>query len=71
MTGGKIVLCSHIPSILPTFTIDSIKSRAKAEGEEIKGPFYLFIGDLTEHGNGKLYVMKSKNEHLERYEELL
>lgn len=71
MTGGKIILCNHVSSILPTFTIDSIKSKAKAEGEQIKGPFYLFIGDLTEQGNGKLYASKNKNEHLKNYEELL
>jgi len=71
MIGGKIILCSHIPSVLPTFTIDSIKSKAKAEGEEIKGPFYLFIGDLTENGNGKLYVPKNRNEHLKDYEAML
>ena len=71
MQGGKIILCNHVASILPTFTIDNIKSKAKAEGEEIKEPFYLFIGDLAEHGNGKLYVSKNKNEHLKGYEELL
>ena len=71
MKGGKIILCSHTPSVLPTFTIDSIKSKAKAEGEEIKGPFYLFIGDLAEYGNGKLYLSKNRNEHLKNYEELL
>ncbi len=71
MKSGKIVLCGHVPSVLPTFTIDSVKSKAKAEGEEIKEPFYLFIGDLVEHGNGKLYVSKNKNEHLKGCEELL
>ena len=71
MTGGKIILCGHIKSVLPTFTIDSIKGKAKAEGETIKRPFYLFIGDLAEHGKGKLYVAKNGNQHLKRYEELL
>jgi formylmethanofuran dehydrogenase subunit C len=71
MKGGKIILCNHVASILPTFTIDSIKSKAKAERKEIKEPFYLFIGDLVEHGNGKVYVSKNKNEHLKGYEELL
>lgn len=71
MTGGKIILCNHVASVLPTFTIDSIKSKTKAEGEVIKGPFYVFIGDLTEHGNGKLYISKISNEYLKSYEELL
>ncbi len=71
MTGGKIILCDHIPSVLPTFTINNIKSKAKAEEEKIKGPFYVFIGDLAENGKGKLYVAKDKNEHLKGCEELL
>jgi len=71
MTGGKVVLCNYTPSVLPTFTIDSIKRKAKVDGEEIQGPFYLFIGDLTEHGEGKLYVSKNHNEHLSKYEQLL
>jgi len=71
MTGGKIILCNHIESVLPTFTIDSVKSKVKAEGEPIQGPFYLFIGDLAEGGNGKLYVSRNINRHLKSYEELL
>lgn len=71
MTGGKIILRGQVESVLPTFTIDSIKNKAKANGEEIKGPFYLFIGDLAEHGDGKLYISKDKNECLKSYEALL
>jgi formylmethanofuran dehydrogenase subunit C len=70
MTGGKIVLCGHIASVLPTFTFDNIKSKAKAEGQEIKGPFYMFVGDLTERGSGKLYVSKDRNQYLKNFEEL-
>ncbi len=71
MIGGKIILRNHVSSVLPTFTIDGLKSKAKAEEEEIKGPFYLFTGDLTERGEGKLYISKEHNEHLKEYEELL
>jgi formylmethanofuran dehydrogenase subunit C len=71
MTGGKIVLCNQTPSVLPTFTIESVKGKAKAEGEVIAGPFYLFVGDLTEHGNGRLYVSRNHNPHLEEHEKLL
>ncbi len=71
MTGGKIILCGEIPSILPTFTIDAVKGKAKANAEEIKGPFYLFLGDLAEHGSGRLYVSQNENEHLKGFEELL
>jgi len=71
MTGGKIILCGYVPSVLPTFAIDSLKSKAKVEEEEMKKPFYVFAGDLTERGNGKLYVAKDENEHLKSYETLL
>jgi formylmethanofuran dehydrogenase subunit C len=71
MIGGKIVICDHIPSILPTFTIDSISQSTKVDNEKIGGPFYRFIGDLAENGDGKLFVSKDKNSHLNFYEEYL
>jgi len=72
MTNGKIIVGGFLESVLPTFTIDSIKDKVKVEeGETVQGPFYLFLGDLTENGNGKLYVSKTKNPHLSHYERLL
>jgi formylmethanofuran dehydrogenase subunit C len=72
MTGGKIIIKEHLESILPTFTIDSIKQKVKiGETESIDGIFYVFLGDLAENGNGKLYVFKDKNPHLSQYEKLL
>jgi len=72
MTGGKIVVDGFLQSVLPTFTIESIKKKAKIEENNIvKGPFYLFLGDLTENGKGKLYVSKKKNPQLSSYEKLL
>ncbi len=71
MTGGKIVLCGHIPSILPTFTIDSIRSKVRTNGEEAVGPFYLFVGDLADGGDGRLYVSQNQNSHLKFYEQYL
>ncbi|MFP3985750.1 MAG: formylmethanofuran dehydrogenase subunit C [Candidatus Bathyarchaeia archaeon] len=71
MQGGKIILCNRVEAVLPTFTIDSVKNKAKANGEEIKKPFYLFVGDLVERGTGKLYVSKDKNKYLKGYEALL
>lgn len=71
MTEGKIIVCGQIPSILPTFTVDSISPSTKINGEKIEGPFYRFIGDLAENGNGKLFVSKEKNPHLIFYEKYL
>jgi formylmethanofuran dehydrogenase subunit C len=71
MLGGKIVLCGHTPSILPTFTIDDVKSSVKINGEKVEGPFYRFLGDLAEDGNGKLFVSQKHNTHLKAYERFL
>jgi formylmethanofuran dehydrogenase subunit C len=72
MTDGKVVVGGFLESVLPTFSIEGIKEKVKIEENEIaEGPFYLFLGDLTENGNGKLYVFKERNPHLNHYEELL
>jgi len=71
MTGGRIVICGSIPSILPTFTIDSVRPRVKVDEEEVPGPFYLFVGDLTEGGDGRLYVSQTRNPQLGFYEKYL
>jgi formylmethanofuran dehydrogenase subunit C len=72
MVGGKIVVGGFLESVVPTFTIDSIRARVKVEEDEVvEGPLYMFLGDLTENGNGKLYVIKEKNPHLRHYEKYL
>jgi formylmethanofuran dehydrogenase subunit C len=71
MTGGKIVVCGRVPSVLPTFTIEAVKPRVKINGEKLAGPFYLFIGDIAEEGEGKLYISKDFNAHLKFYESLI
>jgi formylmethanofuran dehydrogenase subunit C len=72
MTGGKIVVGGHLESVLPTFTIDDIREKVKVEeGETATGPFYMFLGDLVEKGDGKLYVFKAKNPQLSHYEKYL
>lgn len=72
MVDGKIVVGGFLESILPTFTIDSVKAKVKIEeGETVEGPLYVFLGDLAEEGNGKLYVSKEKNLHLSSHEKFL
>ena len=72
MTGGKIVVAGVLKEVMPTFTIDKVKAKVKIEkGEYAEGPFYVFLGDLAETGNGKLFVSKAINPHLREYEKFL
>jgi formylmethanofuran dehydrogenase subunit C len=71
MLDGRIIICGQVPSVLPTFTIDSIRPDVKVDGEKIVGPFYRFVGDITENGKGKLFIAKSRNPHLAVYEKYL
>ncbi|MEM3550234.1 MAG: formylmethanofuran dehydrogenase subunit C [Candidatus Bathyarchaeia archaeon] len=72
MTDGTVIIGGLLESVLPTFTIEGIRKRVKVEeGEVVEEPFYLFLGDLAEKGKGRLYVAKSKNPHLNRYEKLI
>jgi formylmethanofuran dehydrogenase subunit C len=72
MTGGKIVVAGFLEEVMPTFTIDSVKPKVKVEEtESISGPFYVFLGDLADNGNGKLFISKVKNPHLSHYEKFL
>lgn len=70
MTGGKIILMGRT-NILPSFFIDGIKKKAKVKGEKIEGPFYVFTGDVTESGKGKLFILKEKNSHLSKFEKYI
>ena len=71
MTGGKIIICGHVPSVLPGFSILRISKSIKFGKEKIEGPFYTFVGDLTEGGDGRLHVSKERNSHLSHYESYL
>jgi formylmethanofuran dehydrogenase subunit C len=72
MTGGKIVVSGSVDELMPTFTINAVKKKVKIEDTfKAEGPFYVFLGDLAEKGNGKLFVSKGKNLHLGLYEKFL
>jgi len=61
-----------LEEVLPTFAIDGVKPKVKVEeGDTAIGPFYVFLGDLAESGNGKLFVSKGNNSHLSQYERFL
>ncbi|WP_455277831.1 formylmethanofuran dehydrogenase subunit C [[Eubacterium] cellulosolvens] len=64
MSGGKIIINGKIPEILPSFNIESIRGSARIGKEKIQGPFYLFVGDSNEEGEGRLYIRKEKNDEL-------
>lgn len=72
MTGGKIVITGTIEEVMPTFTIDSIKPKVKIDDtQSVAGPFYVFLGDLSEHGTGKVFVNKANNPQMKFYEKYL
>jgi len=73
MIGGKIVICGKIEKILPSFYLEDIVSKVKVKKEKIKEPFYMFIGDysVSRKANGRLYISKLNNPHLEKLREKL
>jgi len=72
MKNGKIIIAGSLESVLPTFTIDSIKNKVKiGDKDVVEGAFYRFLGDINENGEGKLYVSKEKNPQLAYYEKFL
>lgn len=72
MRDGTIAIGGFMESVLPSFTFEGVRKRVKIEeGEVVETPFYLFIGDLTENGAGKLYVSKANNPQLGHYEKFL
>jgi formylmethanofuran dehydrogenase subunit C len=71
MRGGRIVVLGHVPSILPTFTVDSVRRSVTVGEDRVTGPFYLYTGDLAEMGEGRLYVSQTANPHLQVYERYL
>ena len=65
MTGGKIVVSGSVDELMPTFTVDGVKGKVKInENFKAEGPFYVFLGDLAEHGKGKIFVSKPANPRL-------
>lgn len=65
MTGGKIVIAGALEEVMPTFTVESVQQKVKIDDTQtVQGPFYVFMGDLTEQGNGKLLVSKPNNPKL-------
>ena len=72
MTGGKIIVSGYVEELMPSFTIDTVKPKVKVDAtESAPGPFYVFLGDLTEKCTGKIFVSKVNNPHLKTYEKYL
>lgn len=71
MIKGKIVVSGSVPSILPTFSVDSISKRTRVDGEEVMGPFYTFMGDLAENGEGRLFISQASNPHLKAFDKFI
>lgn len=71
MKAGRIIVVGHVPSIPPSFSFEEIRPSVKLGAEGVKGPFYLFIGDLNEKGSGRLFVHVEHNKHLSFYERFI
>jgi formylmethanofuran dehydrogenase subunit C len=71
MHSGKIVIGGKM-EVLPSFTIDSVKAKVKVDDTtSVPGPFYVFLGDLSEHGTGKIFANKAANPEMKFYEKYL
>jgi formylmethanofuran dehydrogenase subunit C len=68
MKGGRITILGKVPSILPSFSIEGKRKSARIGKEKVEGSFYLFTGDQTEIGEGRLFVSVEQNPHLSKYE---
>ncbi|TRO53011.1 hypothetical protein E2P63_02800 [Candidatus Bathyarchaeota archaeon] len=72
MTGGKIIVSGVVDELMPTFTVDAMKKKTKVDDTfKAEGPFYVFLGDLAENGNGKLFISKANNPQLTKYDKFL
>lgn len=71
MHGGKIVIGGKM-EILSSFSIDSVKPKVKVDDTtNVAGPFYVFLGDLSEKGTGKIFANKAANPAFKYYEKYL
>jgi formylmethanofuran dehydrogenase subunit C len=72
MIGGKIIINGTVELLMSTFTIDSVKPKVKVDATlTVQGPFYVFLGDIAEHGTGKIFALKTTNPALATYERYL
>jgi formylmethanofuran dehydrogenase subunit C len=71
MKGGRIIVLGHCGAILPSFSIQEIRTTIRIGEERMKGPFYFFQGDLNEGGKGRLFVSKEANPQLLAFERYL
>ncbi len=72
MTGGKIIVGGVSGRVLPLFGIDGVKPKVKVDDtQSVAGPFYVFMGDLTQKTRGKLFINKVNNPQLSTYEKYL
>ncbi|MCK4424654.1 hypothetical protein KAU93_03130 [Candidatus Bathyarchaeota archaeon] len=60
MSGGRIAILRRVATLLPSFYIDRVIESTKLAPEKvkIKGPFYLFLGDVIANikCGGRLYA---------------
>jgi len=70
MKGGRIIIAGRVSEVLPTFTFTEIKGKAKFGKEKVSASFYVYSGDTVEDGNGKIFISRMNNLHLNPEEEV-
>jgi formylmethanofuran dehydrogenase subunit C len=63
MIGGRIAVLGKMLNLLPSFTVDSVRTHADLGAVKVEGGFYMFTGDNNEQGQGRIYVSKDENPH--------
>ncbi|MEM4311788.1 MAG: formylmethanofuran dehydrogenase subunit C [Nitrososphaerales archaeon] len=71
MIAGRVIINGKVDDILPSFKIEEVRGSVKVGDEKIEGPFYVFVGDLSDEGDGRLFVHVNNNPHLKKYEEYI
>ena len=65
MTGGELIILGKLFKNLPSFEYkETIEELPIENYGTVKGPLLVFIGDYAERKQGKMYLLKKKNEEL-------
>ncbi|MFH1328236.1 MAG: methenyltetrahydromethanopterin cyclohydrolase [Candidatus Bathyarchaeota archaeon] len=64
MKGGRIIIKGNLSEIPVSFTFSNTKNKVKCAQEKISSSFYVYTGDILDGGNGKIFIARCRNRHL-------